>query len=298
MISGFLNEKLLPIIPGSLMKTDGDWQDLCVLLDTGSEFGFMLPENTIRTHNIDTRWSRDFPTFIEPTLRLENSKSMPPRWIELQLEENTREVEAKIITDDEFHGVIGPSLLLDRRITINVEKCGAVEIDWIPPPTLLDRIRSLIRKPERQRPSFDYIWKLPWVNVAVKDSEGKRQCFSANVDTGDSGQLSLPPSYVERFGLELPGKCQVRTPDGLLDASCGEAEMFWQGSPCTVKCVQHQEEKPPLIGIKLLRGNRITIDIDVDLDYLPPVVEIARIPTSTSSKENFLQSSWDRLRRL
>ena len=290
---GTVNESLLPIIPASFKKLDGDWQKLRVLLDTGSKVGLMLAEATVSQHGIAIRYDYNSPASIGPILRLGNSMPMPPHWVELQLEGIPRVVENKILETDDFSGVIGPSLLLNRRITIDVVRNGAVEIDWIPAPTSLDRIRSLIRKPKRQRPSPEYIWQLPWVDMAIKDSEGRWQPFSANVDTGDSGQLSLPPSYVERFGLRLPGECRVNTPDGPFDTSCGEVEICWQGSPCTVQCIERQDINPPLIGMKLLRGNRITIDFD----YLPSVVEIAPIPRSASSNKNFLQSSKDRLRR-
>ena len=233
----------------------------------------MLAENTVSKHGIAIRYDYNSPASIGPALRPANSIPMPPHWVELQLEGIPRIVEDKIVKSDDFSGVIGPSLLLNRRITIDVVKDGVVEIDCIPAPTLLARIRSLIRKPERQRPSFEYVWNLPWTDMVIKDSKGGWRHFSANVDTGNSEHLSLPPNKVEEFGLRLPGKCWVNAPDGPFHASCGEVEICWQGSSCTIECIQHQDEKPPLIGMKLLRGNRITIDLDVD--HLPPVVEIA-----------------------
>lgn len=281
MISGSVNKDLLPMVPVKVKKLDGDWQELCVLLDTVSEFGFMLSETTASELGIAVRYDGDSPASIGPILRLGDSMPMPPHWVKLQLEGNSRVVEAKIIKTDDFAAVIGPSLVLNRRITIDVVRNGTVAIDQIPAPTLLDRIRSRILKQERQRPSFEYVWKLPWIDVAVRDSKGRWQCFSANVDTGNSEQLSLPPNKVEEFGLRLPGKCWVNAPDGPFHASCGEVEMFWQGSPCTVQCIQHQQGKPPLIGMKLLSGKRITIDFD----YVSSCVEIARIPRSARNRQ-------------
>ena len=278
MIRGIVNGHLLPMVPVSVKKLDGEWQELSILLDTGSEFGFMLSETTASELGIAVRYNRDSPASIGPILRPGNSMPMLPHWVELQLEGIPRVVEDKILKTDDFAGVIGPSLLLRRRVTIDVVRNGAVEIDQIPASTLFQRARNLILKHERQRPSLEYVWRLPWIDVAIKDSRGRWRHFSANVDTGNSEQLSLPPSYVERFRLRLPDKCQLNTPDGPIDASCGEVEIFWQGNPRTVECIQHQQEKPPLIGMKLLSGNRITIDVDVD--YVPPCVEIARIPRS------------------
>ena len=274
MIRGSVNERLLPIVPVSVRKLDGDWQELSVLLDTGSEFRLMLAETTASELGIGDRYNRDSPASIGPIPRLGDSMPSSPHWVELQLEESLRVVEHKTLKTDDFAGVIGPSLLSNQRITIDVVRNGAVEIDQIPAPTLLDRIRSRILKHERQRPSPEYVWKLPWIDVAIRDSRGRWRYFSANVDTGNSEQLSLPPSCVERFGLRLPDKCWVNTPDGPINASCGEVEMFWQGSPCTVQCIQHQQWKPPLIGMKLLEGNRVTMDFTC----ARPAVEIGRIP--------------------
>ena len=256
------------MVPVSVRKWDGDWEGIGVLLDTGSEFGFMLAETTASELGIADRYNRDSPASIGRILRLGDSMPM----LELQLEGISRVVEVNIIKPNDFAGAIGPSLLLHRRITIDVVRTGAVEIDQIPPdqtppPTLLDHVRSLIL---RQWPSR----QLPRIDVAIRDSKGKWRCFSANVDTGSSEQLSLPPSYVKKFGLRLPGKCWVNTPDGRINASCGEVEMFWQGSPCTVQCIQHQQWKPPLIGMKLLEGNRVTMDFTC----ARPAVEIGRIP--------------------
>lgn len=274
------------MVPVRVKKLDGDWQELCFLLDTGSDFDSMLAETMASELGIAVRYEPDSPASIGPIPRLDDSMLMPSHWVELQLEGIPRVAKNKILKTDKIAGAIGPSLLLGRRITIDVVRNRAVKIDQIPPPTFLDRIRSRILKHERQRPSPEYCWRLPWIDVAIRDSKGKRRCFSANVDTGNNEQLSLPPSYVKNFGLRLPDKCWVNTPDGRINASCGEVEMFWQGSPCTVQCIEHEQEKPPLIGMKLLRDRRITIDIDVDYGYyVPPRVEIARIPRSARNRQ-------------
>ena len=267
MIRGFVNKALLPIIPVSIKKMNRDWQEFEVLLDTGYGGEFMIALATLR----------DF--YNLPSI---DQIPYPYERIELKLDGNPREVEAEIIKPDDFSGVIGPSLLLGRRIVIDVEENGLVEIDWIPMPTrptLLTRLTSILHRPykSKQQPSDDYRWKLPWANLKVRDNKGVWQPRTVNVDTGDSGKLSLPPSLVEEFGLRLPDKCRVYTPCGPLDTCCGEVEIFWQGNPCTVQCVQLQEKNPPLVGMKLLRGNRITIDLSYE-DMGRSFVEIAPIP--------------------
>ncbi len=289
MISGSLNKYLLPVIPVSVKKLDGMWQKLDFLLDTGSEFSCMLSEAAAIQYDIAARPHCNSPASFRLSQRPDNSIPLSTCWVELQMEGNSRVVKTKLksFKTDHFSGVIGPGFLLERRITIDVEKNGAVEIDCIPSPTHLDRIRRRILKSEQPRNfwEWEHNWKLPWMDLAIRDSAGRRQPLRVNVDTGDSEQLSLPPSKVEEFGLRLPGRCEVDTPDGPLATSCGEVEMYWQGEPINVQCIQRLEDNPPLIGMKLLRGNRITIDVDVDYDYFPPIVEVARLPGSTSLKD-------------
>ena len=138
------------MVPVSVKKLDGDWQKLSILLDTGSEVGFMLAETTVSQHSIAIRHDYNSPASIGPLQRSGNGIPMPPCWVELQMEGNSRVVEVQTLKTDDFSGVIGPTLLLNRRVTIDVVNNGAVEIDWISASTPLDRIRSLIRRPERQ----------------------------------------------------------------------------------------------------------------------------------------------------
>ena len=255
MIRGKVNKKLLPMIPVSVKKRDGNWMELNVLLDTGSEVGFMMAPATANDYD-----------------SLAATIGLPAELfdVKLLLGESHWSVTAKILKTDDVSGLIGPRLLLNRRITINVVENGLVEIGQIPEPSRFAGIRSLVRK---RKPSLEYYCNLPWSNLKVRDSRGKWQPLTVNVDTGDNGELSLPPSLVERFGLWLPGKSRVNTTDGPTNMSCGKATICWQGNPLPVTCTQHEEEKPPLIGMELLQGKRITIDVKAD--DLQPVVEIA-----------------------
>ncbi len=128
------------MVPVNVKKLDGDWQELSILLDTGSEFVFMLAETTASELGIAVRNDRDSPASIGPIPRLDDSMPMPPHWVKLQLEGIPRVAKNKILKTDDFAGAIGPSLLSNRRITIDVVRNGSVEIDQIPPLTLLDRI--------------------------------------------------------------------------------------------------------------------------------------------------------------
>ena len=64
MIRGFVNEKLVPIVPVGVKKLDGDWQKLDILLDTGSEVDCMLAETTVGQYGIAIRHRYDSPVSV------------------------------------------------------------------------------------------------------------------------------------------------------------------------------------------------------------------------------------------
>ncbi len=298
MISGFVNDHLLPIIPVSVKRLDENWENLDILLDTGADTGLMLGRATVERHGIALSPGRNVPATIDPGELPGNSITISPFWVELILEEHSQLVKADIREMHKLSGLLGTDFLQDRTITMDVVKDGAVNIDRIPAPpspSFLARLRSGLRKPKlqyypSQNPKLPR--KLPWAEVTIKDSKRRSQTIYANVDTGDNGQLSLPPSEVERLGLRIRDKFRVNTIDGEVDASCGEVEIVWQGIPRTVECIQRQELDRPIIGMKLLSGNRITIDFDC---VSQPAVEIAPIPRPALPNEGFLQSFGDRL---
>ena len=74
MIKGIVSGYLLPMIPVSLKKLDGDWQNRNILLDTGSEVSFMLAETTASQHGIAIRLDYNSPASIVSVQRLGNLK--------------------------------------------------------------------------------------------------------------------------------------------------------------------------------------------------------------------------------
>ena len=102
MIKGIVSGHLLPMIPVSLKKLDEDWQNLNILLDTGSEVGFMLPMTTASQYGIAIRLDYNSPASIVSVQRLGNSMPISPCWVELQLEGYPSVVEVQIIDCDDF----------------------------------------------------------------------------------------------------------------------------------------------------------------------------------------------------
>ena len=88
MIRGFVNEKLVPIVPVGVKKLDGDWQKLDILLDTGSEVDCMLAETTVGQYGIAIRHRYDSPVSVGSVQILGNSILRSHYWVELLLEGN------------------------------------------------------------------------------------------------------------------------------------------------------------------------------------------------------------------
>ena len=249
----------------------------------------MLPRDTLYRHGIALAPDRNAPATIDPEDLPGDSISAFPHWVELLLEGHPRPAEAEIRDLPSLSGLIGMKLWHGRRITMDVVKKGAVTIDSIPSPTVLARLKSRFHTPTVQCHSSEYpplSMRLPWVDVTIKDIEGRYHTICANVDTGNSGHLTLPPSCVEGFGLGLLAKCRVNAIGGKVNASCGDVDIVWRGSHRTVECIQREDVDRPIIGMKLLSGKRITIDFD----YLPPTVGIGPIPGSALSNKKLLQS--------
>ena len=111
-----------------------------------------------------------------------------------------------------------------------------------------------------------------WLTVEVLTIGGQYLSVEALLDTGFNGGLALPTSVIpqldlvprgNRYGyLALGEEFQLPTWRGTV---------LWNGRPRSVEIVETDSE--PLLGMDLLRGNRITIEVReggaVTVDALP-----------------------------
>ena len=175
------------MISVSIRREDGDSQQLDLLLDTGFYGDLILREDTVDRYRLAIGFDYSRPI-----------SNQGPKTAELFLEETPRKVSAQTRKEHLFPGLLGTAPLLRRRITVNVVENGEVNIDWIPAPSLYERILGNLRTPKRQRssqelpPSWAMVTALPWTILSVRDSSGRCHTFGANVDTGDNGELSFP----------------------------------------------------------------------------------------------------------
>ena len=104
---------------------------------------------------------------------------------------------------------------------------------------------------------------VPVVPVAVLDRSGSPQQFQAVLDTGFAGAISLPRPSIERFGLANPRQEPVTLANGeTQDSYIYRATAIWDGERYAVSVYELGRE--PFIGMELLNGNRLTMDVHED----------------------------------
>lgn len=95
---------------------------------------------------------------------------------------------------------------------------------------------------------------------------------AAVVDTGYNGSLTLPSGLISALQLPFVGHRRSRLADGnVVVLEVYEAVVVWHGRPREVLILQ--AEGSPLLGMSLLEGSRLTIDVSNDgdgtIDELP-----------------------------
>ena len=98
------------------------------------------------------------------------------------------------------------------------------------------------------------------VPIAIMDSDNRLWPVEAVIDTGFIGDLALPSSIIRRLGLTRSGSINFILANGEpARMNIYRGNILWHEQIRNV--VIAQADDIPLIGIKLLSGNRITMDI-------------------------------------
>ena len=101
---------------------------------------------------------------------------------------------------------------------------------------------------------------VPIVAVSVMGKDGVLRRFQAVMDTGFTGTVALPAPDVQRLGLSNPQQEEVRFANGEFgNCDVYPADVIWDGGEMNVKIYAMGVE--PLVGMALLRGNRVTMDV-------------------------------------
>ena len=97
----------------------------------------------------------------------------------------------------------------------------------------------------------------------VADSKGVPQPFRAVVDTGFTGYLVLPPSVIRQLGLSSRNERSMVLADGSVQTRrTFQTSVIWRDEQRSV--LAYEMGNQPLIGMALLNGSRITIDVSED----------------------------------
>jgi clan AA aspartic protease len=101
--------------------------------------------------------------------------------------------------------------------------------------------------------------KTALIRFGIMDSYGRLSPLEAILDTGFTGDLSLPLNAIHRLGLPALGQRAFTLADGTRSAmNAFSATVFWHEIPRRVVVIQSEDE--PLAGMGLLWGSRISFE--------------------------------------
>jgi len=111
-----------------------------------------------------------------------------------------------------------------------------------------------------------------WVDLAIAGDEQPTVSFSAVVDTGFNGFLTLPRVVLERFqGRPLTVVIVTLADGSKTSADLFELTVLWDGQPRMIEVEAAETE--PLIGMALLAGHdlqmRVVPDGEVAITPIP-----------------------------
>ena len=99
-----------------------------------------------------------------------------------------------------------------------------------------------------------------WLSVEILDADGQVHPIEVVLDTGFEGELALPSRIIRQLGLAAAGRRWVELADGraeTLRRYVGVA--LWDGQNRDVEVIETGSD--PLVGMALLEGCRVTVDV-------------------------------------
>lgn len=98
------------------------------------------------------------------------------------------------------------------------------------------------------------------LTLSVSGPSGKRAELEAVVDTGFTGALCLPPETISDLRLPFVGRGAAVLADGrAVETRYYRGQVLWHGHERAVQVLS--AEGGPLVGMTLLRGSRLSIDV-------------------------------------
>lgn len=300
LMHGRVSQKLVPIMPVGFKDRHGEWKEIRLLLDTGFNGQVVLDVLLLDKHDLAT-WPNHQLLTLDWKLDSDRNWGLTaPLSGELNWFGRQKEAGIRLVGKHPWNGMVGTDLLNHLRLTVDVVEGGLVTVMTVSPPperkfAKLRPFRDRHFRTEAQSSEDHLIFQahelrydplFPWAILDVPDSKGRLQPVCFNVDTGDNGELGLTSDLVYRLGLRATGKMLKNTTEGLFEADQGEVEISWDRRKRTAKWSCVPDGKLPVIGMRLLRGKRITM-------YFGPyrtILQIHNIPGQPRPNAGLLHS--------
>lgn len=117
------------------------------------------------------------------------------------------------------------------------------------------------------------------IPLVIAASDAEPVAIEAVLDTGFNGFLTLPAAFLRRLSLLPAGSTTATLGDGRsIELSVYEVSVLWDGEPQQVTVLE--AEGGALVGMAMLVGYRLTIDVEID-----GFVQIVALPSLRSSAQ-------------
>ena len=100
--------------------------------------------------------------------------------------------------------------------------------------------------------------RLPTIAVALIAGNGQRRTIEAHLDTGFSGDLTLPKVAIEQLQFPLLDRVNYVTGNGMKLFNVYDGIIHWRGGIRYVSVLE--TEIFPVVGVGLLWDNNLSID--------------------------------------
>ena len=99
-----------------------------------------------------------------------------------------------------------------------------------------------------------------WLTVEIVTPSGQPRPIEVALDTGFNGQIALPAITIQRLELsEESSRLAITATGDRVRLTTYYSTMMWHGEPRIIEVVEADSE--PLLGMELLLGNRVTLDV-------------------------------------
>ncbi len=112
----------------------------------------------------------------------------------------------------------------------------------------------------------------PRITLRARDASGQYALVEAVIDTGFTGEITLPPGTVESLSLKFQGDGTGTLADGSVESfEIYRVTLLWHGVPRL--SLAYAVPGEPLIGMAMLRGSELRVraapDGEVEIEEFP-----------------------------